>query len=158
MSNYFYAFDDNKLFIRIVGKLKYKTSLSFDSFIENLNNHNIDNALIDLSNTDFIDSTNLGLIARIVEIVREKNGNKVTIISNTPDIDRVLKSVGFDNICIIIKKGDYNQDFEELKNIKSDEKEYAKLMLKAYKSLMAISKDNHEIFKDIVSIIEKDIK
>lgn len=64
---YFVAEREGITFIRMVGNLKYTGSSGFDMFLDDFLSQEYRDVVVDLSDAVFIDSTNLGLLARIAE-------------------------------------------------------------------------------------------
>ncbi|MNT84274.1 hypothetical protein D3C72_2242660 [compost metagenome] len=52
--------------------------------------------VIDLTETESIDSTTLGLLAKLSILSRQKVGLLPTVVTTNPDISRLLQSMGFD--------------------------------------------------------------
>jgi anti-anti-sigma regulatory factor len=111
---------------------------------------------IDLTETTLIDSTNLGQLARIAIKMKACSSHRVTLISNRKDINIVLTSMGFDDIFEIIDDPDGYRDNASgtIETPESSQDELAQVILAAHRSLMQISEDNHDQFKDMVDLLE----
>jgi len=157
---YFYTRDNGRTFIKLVGSLRYTISYGFDAFIDKLiKEDKFEDVLIDLTETDYIDSTNLGLVAKIGEHVLEKKQKRVTIISTNEDITHVLKSVGFDEFFIIINNPEsFRKELYEIPFIKENDIKMAEMILDAHKNLILIAEKNKELFQDVVNLLEEDLK
>lgn len=101
--SFLFAEKDSSYFIRLVGDIKYTVCSGFDKFIDDIfNEANPVDVLIDLTEASYIDSTNLGLLAKIAKLMDARHKRKVTIISTNDDINTILVSVGFDEVFDII--------------------------------------------------------
>jgi anti-anti-sigma regulatory factor len=54
--------------------------------------------MFDLTEAELLDSTNLGLLARIAERVHRSGGARCVIVSTREDINCVLQSMAFDEV------------------------------------------------------------
>ena len=158
--NFLYSINNEKVFIKLTGDVKYSYSNIFSDFIDNVfscDKHN--DIIIDLTETLYIDSTNLGLLAKISRLQNRRNQKKVTIISDKKNINDVLESMGFDMVFILIKSAEVNADsYKEIENLSSlDDRETAKLMLDAHKELADVNSNNKNTFKDVINFLEKDL-
>lgn len=153
---YLYAVDKNRYYIKLIGRVRYDISSGFNKFLDEiLGRNDCTDFLLDLTETEYIDSTNLGLIARIAKYMR-KCGKKAKIISVNEDINKILCSVGFDEIFIIINKPEtIEATLNEVEHIKDDERTFVKMMLEAHKILAEISEENMEKFKGVIELIGK---
>ncbi|MBR5928239.1 MAG: anti-sigma factor antagonist, partial [Spirochaetia bacterium] len=67
MGNYYFAKDGNKVYFKLTGVLKYTTCGHFDAFLDDFIAHasDVESITIDLTEAEFLDSTNLGFLAKI---------------------------------------------------------------------------------------------
>src|SRR5262245_7635827 len=89
--------------LRYCGRVTYTLAPALERFADRALAGVRPGALIfDLREARLIDSTNLGLIARLAERVGRDNGNRCRIVSSNEDITAVLRSMGFDSIFEIV--------------------------------------------------------
>lgn len=161
---YYFAREGAKVFLKLTGTLKYTISSKFDAFLDRLfsENGNIEDVIIDLSEAVFLDSTNLGFLAKISEYITEKTGRKVTIYSPCKEINMLLESVGFDEVFVIVTDTDADRASEALlEEISSDlkeERQRSHMMLDTHRALMKISEKNSDIFRNVVELLEQSVK
>ncbi len=142
-----------------LGELRYTQSAGFDAFLENLMSEDLAEVLIDLSETKYIDSTNLGLIARIGEKTLTSHNRKTTLLSPNIEINQILLSVGFDMIFTIIQDGDkYETEYNAVPESDKDDVEMARMMINAHKTLMELNEKNKMVFKDVVDMMENEME
>ena len=83
--------------LRYFGTVNYTLAPGLQQFLQHLIGEDHASGLVfDLSAADSLDSTNLGLMARANEQMRETGAANSVIISGNEDIDGVLRSMGFD--------------------------------------------------------------
>jgi len=157
-----YQFAKNNTFymIKMSGNLKYTGSGGFDSFIENIFS-NIENKemFIDLTDAEYLDSTNLGILAKIADTVQTDFNKRTTIISSNPDITTLLINIGFDDYFTIIDENPETDTLlEDISDIVSKDRNMAIMMLEAHKSLMELNSKNKKIFSSVVKLLEDEVK
>jgi anti-anti-sigma factor len=158
---YLFAREDGTIILKLVGSLKYTESLSFDEFIDKLiREDSFTNAIIDLTEVEYIDSTNLGIIAKLGEHLLNTHSNQTSIISTNDDVNQVLRSVGFDDVFLLIDDPSAF-DTEATEEIPSSEqvvdKRTGRMILEAHQSLIKLNKKNREAYKDIVDLLKKEL-
>ncbi|MBN2279977.1 MAG: STAS domain-containing protein [Candidatus Marinimicrobia bacterium] len=157
---YKFAQDKNNYFIKLSGQLKYTECSNFSSFINKLEqDKNFDNILTDLTETTYIDSTNLGLLAKLAQLVIEKSNHRMTVVTTNDDVTELLHNIGFDDICLLVNetsKPDHHYD--HILGIDEKEESMAKVMLEAHRRLMNMNDKNEKEFCNVVELMEKQIK
>src|SRR5690348_5743865 len=94
-----YAHQDHVHVLRYVGDVRHPIAPSIRSFVDSLFERiSNDDLVIDLSDTEAIDSTNLGELARIADRLTAHNGKQTAIISTRPEINQVLFSMAFNEV------------------------------------------------------------
>ena len=91
--------------LRFVGDIRYTLGHSLDRFLEALfAGPTPEGFVIDLTATDCIDSTNLGLLVRVAREMHNHGAPQVTIVSDRPDINAVLASMALDEVFDIVSR------------------------------------------------------
>ncbi len=141
------------------GEIRHTLCVALDRYINTLlKNEELLGFVIDLTETDSIDSTNLGILARLARSAQRESLPKVTIISDRPSITEILEAVGFDRVFTIVQE--LEAEWEKLKmipEVSSKEADMSRLLLEAHRELMGMNETNGEVFKDVVAIIERDM-
>ena len=154
-----YALEGDDCFIRLEGDIRYTQSLSFDAFIDRLFDRVRPlNILIDLTAAELIDSTGLGLLAKIARRLLNLRNRRPTLFSTSDDINMLLQSIGFDDVFEMV--GRQAAAPGRLRGIEDDRVDKAKLgrtMLEAHRELIRLNEKNRDVFKDVVEMIEKDL-
>ncbi len=145
--------------LRFEGDIRYPLSPALDRFVtalfEELPQPSF---VIDLTDTRTIDSTNLGLLARIAIRCRDRGAPRIIIVSSRHDINEVLLSMGFDEVFDIVEAaGAPLPEPSELPRRPNEEPSIALTMLEAHRSLMELSAHNREQFRDVVELLEQEL-
>ena len=154
-----HATHDGVHVLRFVGDIRYTLSPSVDRFLKEIfAGPPPAGFIIDLTETDSIDSTNLGLFARIAKSMKHLNGSRVTILSDRADINAVLTSMAFDEVFDIVSHTSLETGAdEELLQYKSDKGTLSRTVLESHRALMALSERNEKMFHDVVTTLEKNM-
>ena len=145
--------------LRFVGDIRYTMSPSIDLFLKEIfSGPSPAGFFIDLTETDSIDSTNLGLLARIAKSMKSLNGSRVTILSDRTDINSVLISMAFDEVFDIVTHTELESGAEkELVRQSTDKETLTRTVLEAHRALMELSERNEEMFRDVVTTLENNM-
>ncbi len=90
------ATEDGVCHIRLTGRITFTMSRRFDAFIEDAISQALSDIIIDLRKTEHIDSTMLGLLAKIARRFIAHHHRKPTLLSTREDINILLDNMGFD--------------------------------------------------------------
>ena len=155
-----YAEHDNLCVIKLVGDIRYTISEEFNDFVEGLfTKEYIEEILIDMTQTHYIDSTNLGILAKIANHERAEKHGKATIISDNEEILHLFKIMCFDQVFIILHTLDHEQeiDFTSIKETDHEHTKRSLIILEAHKTLMEMNEKNADTFRPVVEEMKKDL-
>lgn len=143
--------------LRFVGEIRYTLSPSIDRYLDGIFSATPPSGfVIDLTGTDSIDSTNLGILARIAKSMLSINGSRVTVVSDRPDINSVLTSMALDEVFDIT---DHNLSVsapeQELPQDDADRATLSRTLIDAHRTLMELNERNEEMFRDVVVALEQ---
>ena len=143
--------------LRFIGNIRYTLSPSIDRFLEGIfAGPKPAGFVVDLTETDSIDSTNLGLLARLAIRMQRLDAQRVTIVSNRADINSVLTSMALDEVFDIVKDTGLETDAaHEVPQKNADRETLARTLIDAHRALMDLNEHNREIFRDVVAALEK---
>lgn len=145
--------------LKFLGDVRVTLCATMDAFLRSLlGQDDFRSVLVDLTDTEGIDSTSLGLLAKLSLETQRRFGLTPTLVSTNPDITRVLRTMGFDDIFHIIEEplNDAGQ-LGELPTLETDEDDVRQRVLDAHRVLMNLNDDNRESFRDLVSALERGI-
>jgi anti-anti-sigma factor len=148
---------DGVYVIRFEGDVRVTLCGSFDHYLEAmLKDPKFVSVLVDLSDAIAIDSTSLGVLARLSIGVQQSNQRLPTLVCTAPDILRILVNMGFDDVFAIVdEKFHTEQNLAELP-LASDiaEDEMRERVIAAHKILMSMNERNENTFRDLVRALE----
>ena len=145
--------------LKYIGDIRYTIGASLDRFINSLfDGPKPKGFMVDLREVDTIDSTNLGLLARVANLMRQCCASKVTLVSTNEDINQMLFSIGFDEVFDIVDEtGHAMTDSRELGLPEETGPEMAQTVLDAHRTLMSINEENEARFQDVIELFEKQL-
>ncbi len=142
--------------LKLVGDVRVLMSSTIDNYFSSLYSKAIlDAMIVDLTETTGIDSTALGLLAKMAIQLRNRFNVKPTILSTNADITRILKGMSFDLIFDIVDKPlEADTSFGELNHISEPEDVIKQKVIIAHQALMTLSNQNKLEFQDLVSALK----
>ncbi|MBU6954487.1 STAS domain-containing protein [Hahella aquimaris] len=144
--------------LKFIGEIRLNLCSTLDHLIDEMKeDQSFITVVIDLTETSIVDSTTLGLLAKIGIFAKKHRKILPTIVSTNEDITRLVLSMGFDQLFIIVEKA--ATDIEHLSEIPillASEQEVREKVLAAHKVLMELNESNRAAFKDLVQALECD--
>jgi len=142
--------------LKFQGDVRLTLCAALDIFLEKMiAEPELKAVFIDLTETQGIDSTSLGFLAKISILTQKTYGWKPSIISISEDITRLLLSMSFDQVFNIIEdRIDGDDSLDELPCMEASEQDAKKQVIEAHKILMGLSDDNKAKFQELVSMLE----
>ncbi|MFL0799992.1 MAG: STAS domain-containing protein [Agarilytica sp.] len=147
--------------IKMEGDVRLTLCLSFDEFIEDmLNKPNYTSVVFDLTQAQAIDSTTLGLMAKVSIKAGHHGHESPLVVSSNPSITRILVSMGFDDIFRLVDKSEFDggqsSDDEVIVIVEKNgnETEVQKKVIEAHHVLMDLNDDNRACFTELVETLE----
>lgn len=152
-----YAEHNGTYVLKLRGDVRVPICTSLESFIDDrlLQDPQLRAVMIDLTETDSIDSTALGLLARIAVGLQARQKGKPIILCLSSDINRILASMGFDQVFRILQTTAALRDrLDELPEEVLSEAEVTQCVIEAHRTLMQLSESNQETFRGLVDALE----
>lgn len=154
--------------LRFQGAIDYTLGTALDHFLDDLfARGDFRSILVDLNQTDSIDSTGLGLLAKVANGMRRRDGSKPLLFSSRPDINEILLSICLDEVFVFCPQApetDAAADAESDPNRgtllpagEPSESELAHTVLTAHRLLCEMNDNNRALFQNVVDAIEKDL-
>lgn len=145
--------------LRYSGSVDYRLASGLEQFLEQLiHGGTVSGLVFDLTAAESLDSTNLGLMARANEQLRDTGAASSVIVSSNEDIDVVLRSMGFDQSFELLPARAEAPDgpakviaTESLSAV-----ELRRTMLEAHRALVRLSEAGRLEFEPVVACLERD--
>ncbi len=150
------ACQDGAYVIRMTGDVRLTLSTTIDEYFHKMyKDPDFASVWVDLCDAEGIDSTTLGLLAKLALEVKEKFGFTPAIYSCNSGINRLLKSMGFqrlfelhEEVCGTPECG------QEIAMVQGSEQAVKEKVLEAHRVLMELSEANRDRFKDLMAVLE----
>lgn len=145
--------------LKFVGDVRLNMNTAIDSFIESMfSDAAFKSVLLDLSELQGIDSTSLGLLAKLSIEAKRCFDYVPTLVSTRPDITRILHTMGFDEIFRIIdsplRESAQLRDLPRVANTGEDE--LRSRVIDAHRTLISMNARNRDTFTDLVAALEEE--
>ncbi len=143
--------------IRFEGDVRLTLCASLDHYFESMLNDSAFKAvLVDLGEAIAIDSTSLGVLAKLSISVKREKQQLPTLLCVVPDILRVLENMGFDEVFNIVdEKYQGRAGLAELPVAAELAAEAMRQhVIESHQVLMQMNEHNHAVFKDLVTALE----
>ncbi len=151
---------DGVYVIKMEGDVRLTLCLSFDSFIDDMfAASDFCSVMFDLCDAQAIDSTTLGLMAKISISARNLGFEKPLVVSSNPSITRLLVSMGFEDIFRIVEKSALVECRGRLlAQADTPEDMLLEKVLEAHKTLVNLNAQNASTFRELIESLESQQK
>jgi anti-anti-sigma factor len=147
--------------LRYFGRVDYILAPAIKRFADDVVSHGgVRGWVFDLTHAEILDSTNLGLLARIAHTAGDGGASRSVIVSSSDDINSVLRSMSFDQIFEIVAPSSDEPTPDRDEAIASrtpSPREVGQTMLDAHRALMSLSEAGRLQFQDVVAALEADL-
>ena len=152
-----FAEQSGTFILKFVGEVRLTLCSALDATIEKIfTSLNFSAIVIDLTETRSIDSTTLGLLAKLSILSRQKIGLLPTVVTTHDDITRLLQSMGFDQVFNIVESPlPCPECLADLPSQDQSEDVVKAKVLEAHQILMSLNESNREAFHDLASALER---
>ncbi len=144
--------------LRYFGTVNYTLAPGLQRFLQHLIHEGpVSGLVFDLTAAESLDSTNLGLMARVNEEVHDLGAANSVIISSNEDIDVVLRSMGFDQSFDLFAMAAVPEAIAE--TVAAEPPSATELhhtMLDAHRALCRLSEAGRVEFEQVVACLERD--
>jgi anti-anti-sigma factor len=143
--------------LKMVGDVRVTLCSTIDDYLAQMfADQRFDSVLVDLCEAEGIDSTTLGLLAKLALQTHRQFGFKPVIYSSNPGINRLLESMAFGRIFEIRDESFSNVNtIAEVPAVSGDAEAVKEKVIAAHRALMDLSEENRERFKDLMVALEK---
>lgn len=144
--------------LKLVGDVRLTLSTTLESCIQKmLTTGHYQHVMVDLTEADGLDSTTLGLLAKLSIQVQHLLNFVPVLVWRSPDIQRVLLSMGFaDTVYHMVDTVDLTgTPAEVVEAIDSNETDIRERVLEAHRVLMSLNETNQNTFRDLVCTLEQ---
>ena len=151
-----YAVHDGKWVLRLRGDVRANWCASLDAVVERIfADPGLKGVFVDLREATNIDSTMLGLLARVAIRSRDELKKAPVLVGPNPDVRRLLDSMCFEKVFVIADDAaEARCDCAEVPVVDRPESELCRQVTEAHRVLMDIDERNRATFRDVVATLE----
>lgn len=155
-----YARESGTWFLKLGGDLRHPLAPALNALLDRaFADPAFEQMAIDLSAAENIDSTCLGILARIGNQAHDRDGPRPVIICNNSDINELLLAVCFDRLFNLVSDaGPVGEQLEPLPAAEADRRAMLELVLEAHRRLCKIDQRNNAVFCDVVRTLEDEAR
>ena len=134
--------------VNLCGSLNHHMAAIFGST-------DVQHVVIDMLEAECVDSTTLGLIAKLALHCRKEYNINMQLFCQNPSILRTLDCMSFDEIIDICQEvTDIDADLHAIETVNSDIDEVRRQVLEAHKLLTQLSPDSSKELTDLIRALE----
>ena len=143
--------------IRLEGDVRLTLCTTIDEYFQAMfDDPDFASVWVDLSATEGLDSTTLGLLAKLAITARDRFGFQPAIYSHDRGINRLLKSMGFLGLFELYEeKCSSPGRLQEIPRVRDGEDSVRDKVIEAHRVLMDISDSNRARFRDLMVALEQ---
>lgn len=150
---------DGTYLLRFEGDVRLTLCVAIDDFLQKMfDDPNFAAVVVDLSTAQGLDSTSLGILAKLAKEARCKTAQSPILICNSEDVMRSLTSLGIDDL--FEQAGPEFADYSAVTPLgaleanEPSEDDTRRRVLDAHRVLMTLNPSNAEQFRDLVAQLE----
>ncbi len=156
-SRIYYAEASGNYYLRLVGDVRVTFCTTLKAYLTQLfRAEHINSVVVDLRQARAVDSTTLGLLAKLAIYVQGQFELSPLLVVSDPSMIRLIESMGLDDIFRL------SDDFEkvevsalsELDFMSADTEQAREEVIEAHKTLMGMNSKNMLVFADLVKGLE----
>jgi len=153
-----YTKKDGTYIIKLSGDVRVTLCASIDDFfIHMFEDQQLKSILIDVSNATCIDSTTLGMLAKVALKSEQLLHSRPTLVSDNLNITAVIRNMGFEQVFNILDKDQILEEtLTEVPQVNCCEEEVCGRVLDAHKTLMQLNEKNRLEFTSVVKALESE--
>ncbi len=153
-----YAHAGRRCVLQLTGDIRHPVSSVVETIVDEfLQAGDAPEVVIDLTGTAFIDSTNLGLLAKVARESWRRGQEPPILVSPNPDINAVLDSMGFGHAFRIVPE--HEATAVELHDVPTpddySDPHKARRILEAHEALIDLDEKNRQTFQSVVDVLRR---
>ncbi|WP_298065077.1 anti-anti-sigma factor GigB [uncultured Acinetobacter sp.] len=143
---------------KLIGEVRAHSCISLDKLLNKIEQQqNVVGAIVDLTETTFIDSTVLGVLAKLGLKLKQVHQIQAFMLSTNPDITTLANSMGLGQVFVILNYcGDPSVCTLELTEEHVTHSAMLNTVLDAHKTLMRLNENNQNMFEPLVKQLQKE--
>ncbi len=152
-----YAGLDGTHVFKLVGEIRANSCISLDHLLDKIEQRSdVKGALVDLTKATFIDSTVLGILAKLGLKLQQIHKIQAVMLTTNPDITTLANSMGLGQVFVMLNCLADACLTEVLPEEHANHADMLHTVLEAHRSLMCLNKNNHNMFQPLVKQLEQE--
>ena len=144
--------------LRFEGAIRYASAPAVDAFLDTLfAQEPPDSICIDLNQATSIDSTGIGLLAKIANGLKHAGKPRPVVFCENPEITELLCSLCLDDVCTIRPGSPATLARDVIPADTFSERALAQTVLEAHRLLSELSESNRASFRSVVDAFARDL-
>ena len=147
--------------VRIAGRANFNSSVDFKRLIQQLRADGCHSIVLDLTECALMDSTFLGVLARIGRDCESGNGQprcSLELFNPTERVIELLDNLGVMKLFHIVQTAPNLGRFEPVKSSQATRLELNRACLEAHQTLRETNPENERRFKDATDFFEQNLR
>lgn len=142
--------------LKLEGDVRLTMCTALDQYFKNIfaDPHFV-SVWVDVTEADGLDSTTLGMLAQLAIQTKERFGFRPAIFSTNPSINRLLDTMGFDQLFERRAELCSAGEGAEIPAVHCEEGAVRDKVLAAHRTLMSLNQHNAGAFRDLVRTLEQ---
>lgn len=151
------ASQDGAYVIRMEGDVRLTLCTTIDEYMQRMfADPEFASVWVDLCDTEGVDSTTLGLLAKLALEVHDRYGFRPAIYCCNSGIVRLLTSMGFQRLFEIHEEVcGAPAGIDEIPHAEGSEQAVKDKVIEAHRVLMGLSEENRDRFRDLMAVLER---
>ncbi|MFV8817627.1 STAS domain-containing protein [Haliea sp. E17] len=143
--------------IRLEGDVRLTLCNTIDDYFQAMfDDPDFASVWVDLEAAEGLDSTTLGLLAKLAITARDRFGFQPAIFSHDAGINRLLRSMGFLSLFELHEEPcDSPENLSEIPRVRGSEEAVRDKIIEAHRVLMDLSEANRSRFRDLMVALEQ---
>jgi anti-anti-sigma factor len=143
--------------IRLEGDVRLTLCTTIDDYFQHMyDDPEFASVWVDLCSAEGLDSTTLGLLAKLAITVRQRFGFQPAIYSCDPGINRLIRSMGFQRLFDLREEvcGSPGEAVA-IPVVEGSEQTVKDKVIEAHRVLMELNPENRARFRDLLTVLEQ---
>lgn len=157
-----FGHSDRTAVLRLDGPIRYTVAGPLRSFLDDaLARDPLELVVVDLRATTFVDSTGLGLLARVGRLALSRSGRRAVIVSAETDVMTVLRAAALDVLFVVVEDPPVGLPSEladvPLGPAGAEADTVGRAILDAHRDLAALSERNQDTYREVIATLEAEL-
>jgi anti-anti-sigma factor len=150
--------NEGNYLLKLIGDVRVTLCGSLNRHMETIfGSQDVKKVIVDMLEAEGLDSTTLGLMAKLGMHCRKEYGINVQVFCQNPSILRTLDCMGFEEIFDIIQEvPTIDAELHSIESVNSEVDEIRRQVVEAHKLLMQLNPENSKEFTDLIRALESD--